>query len=151
MRSFGIPITKNWGKKRRAANTARRAFLRAADPLGENSTSRVALGMNFGVAFFDTAPTARAQSRHPCLRAVGCWLGVGGGRGKRKVTPKFVPRATQTLNFPPGGGGLRRGKWSRGGIRCRGHACLQLPWELQSRMMRPPIQRAAERQNPLQK
>ena len=33
----------------------------------------------------------------------------GRGHGIRKVTPKFLPRATQDASFPPGGGGLREG------------------------------------------
>ena len=60
--------------------------------------SCAALGRSFGVTFHSPRPP-RAQPLLHCLRVVerGC---VRGGRGIKKVTPKILPRATQTRVFP---------------------------------------------------
>ena len=67
----------------------------------------VALGRNFGAAFFASPPPAPSS----CSAPFGDWTRAGRGRGRgiRKVAPKFLPRATQDASFSPGGCGLRRG------------------------------------------
>ena len=57
-----------------------RAFAVPPTHRGEDSTPRVALGTFFRATFFNLAPPARAQPRHPALGAVGCagWAWVGG-------------------------------------------------------------------------
>ena len=57
-----------------------RAFAAPPTHRGENSTPPVALGTIFRATFFNQAPPARAQPRHPALGAMGCpgWAWVGG-------------------------------------------------------------------------
>ena len=76
----------------------------------------VALGRIFGTTFLASPPSALSS----CSTASGLWTRPGRGRGRafRKVVPKFLPRATQTPNFPPGGCGLRGGG---GSVYARAH------------------------------
>ena len=64
------------------------------------STSCVALGTNFGVTFLP-APPSRSQLQVHALRGAGPELCAARGPAIRKVKPKFVPRATQDVEFPP--------------------------------------------------
>ena len=84
----------------------------------------VALGRIFGTTFLASPPSALSS----CSTASGLWTRAGRGRGRafRKVVPKFLPRATQTPNFPPGGCGLRGG----GGSVCESRQMGSLAFPL---------------------
>ena len=68
-------------------------------PPGGSSTSRVALGTDFGVTFRMASPRP-----HPapacCPKAKEQELSAGGGEDKKKVRPESVPGATRDVELP---------------------------------------------------
>ena len=89
----------------------RAAFvLQALPPTGEETTSRVALGRKSALTFL-AAPRPMHSSEPTPLGGFGLGAVRWAGGGIRKVTAKFLPRATRDVVFSPAVGEA----WAGGG------------------------------------